>query len=153
MKKSLQERFLGKIHVDEATKCWLWRGAIDSDGYGLMHIGRKSRRAHRMAWMLFRGEIPEGMLVCHRCDIRCCVNPDHLFLGTYAQNSADMKQKGRQRKGEKNPTARLNAEQVRMIRGLLASGESSSAIAERMGLTTLAIHHIKVGRTWAHVEG
>jgi hypothetical protein len=151
VKLTLKERFSKKIFVDSANGCWLWRGAIDSDGYALMHIGRKSRRAHRMAWTLFRGEIPAGLLVCHKCDVRFCVNPEHLFLGTYAENSADMKRKGRQRKGEKNPTARLNAEQVRMIRGRLASGEAPASIAARVGVTEAAIKQIRVGRNWRHV--
>lgn len=153
MKRTLKERFLAKISVDPGTGCWLWKGQIDSDGYALMHVGRKSRRAHRLAWTLFRGEISEGLLACHNCDIRFCVNPDHLFLGTHAENSADMMRKGRQRAGEKNPTARLKREQVTMIRGLIASGETLTAIAKRVGLTVAAIRHIKVGRTWARVRG
>ena len=70
------------------TGCWLWLGFISPDGYG-------TRLAHRRAWELARGPIPDGMLVCHRCDVRHCVNPDHLFLGTHLDNMRDMIRKGR----------------------------------------------------------
>src|SRR3990167_3892348 len=78
------------------TGCWLWTGATRYDGYGTRPWrGKTSAQAHRIAWEVFRGPIPDGLQVLHRCDVRCCVNPDHLFLGTQLDNMRDMIQKGR----------------------------------------------------------
>jgi len=82
--------------------CWLWTGAIDSHGYGKLKRRRKIITAHREAWRLHKGEIPNGMFVCHKCDTRACANPDHLFLGTHQDNMDDMKRKGRARSGRKS---------------------------------------------------
>jgi hypothetical protein len=152
MRRTLKERFLAKTRVDCQTQCWVWQGYIGAHGYGQMHIARRQRTAHGISWRLFRGEVPKGLLVCHRCDVRACVNPDHLFLGTYAENAADMKRKRRQRLGERNSTAKLNTEQVRSIKGMLEAGESPASIARAAGVTPQCIHHIDKGRTWSHVE-
>lgn len=90
-------------HIPEPNSgCWLWVGAANRDGYGLFCGSRKGKAqhlAHRISWELFRGPIPQGVEVCHRCDVRCCVNPDHLFLATHTDNMADMYRKGRGRPG------------------------------------------------------
>jgi hypothetical protein len=75
--------------------CWIWIGHDNPGGYGAVRVGRKMLKAHRVAWMVHRGPIPKGMCVLHKCDVRPCINPDHLFLGTYADNSRDMIAKGR----------------------------------------------------------
>jgi hypothetical protein len=102
--------------------------------------------------MLFRGEIPNGLFVCHRCDVRACVNPDHLFLGTPAENSADMVRKGRNCAGEKNHHSKLTSEQARIIKALLAEEESVGAIAARLGITKSVVHGVRSGRTWRHIQ-
>lgn len=92
------DRFLAK--VEKTPTCWLWIAYRDPySGYGRFGYQRKVKNAHQVAWMLFRGEIPKGMLVLHKCDNRVCVNPDHLFLGTHEDNMADMVAKGRKFRG------------------------------------------------------
>lgn len=94
--------------------CWLWRGGVDKDGYGLVKVLGESRRAHRVAWILHhRRDIPDGLMVCHSCDTPRCVNPAHLFLGTGQDNVADRQRKHRQAKGD----ALANAQAANRARG------------------------------------
>jgi hypothetical protein len=99
------QRFWSK--VDKTSTCWLWTGALfRSGGYGAFRIRTTTIRAHRLAWELMREKIPRGMCVLHRCDVPACVNPDHLFLGTRADNMKDMYNKGRNVNGAGSRNAR-----------------------------------------------
>jgi hypothetical protein len=99
-KLDIKERLLSKIKVDD-NGCWLWTGFKGNSGYGNFEInnnkkdGRVTMKVHRLSYEIFKGPIPEGMLVCHTCDVRECCNPEHLWLGTQQQNIADMMAKGR----------------------------------------------------------
>lgn len=113
-----------------------------------MHKNGKYRLAHRVAYELFIGPIPEGLVVCHRCDIPLCVNPSHLFLGTPMDNQRDKIKKGRQAKGAKSGTPKLTEQDIREIRA--ASG-SQQSIADRYGCSQVRVSQIKRGKGWRHV--
>lgn len=93
--RSLQSRFDERYAVHPETGCWLWTRAINANGYGSISIGGFTHSAHRIAYALHVGDITEGMYVLHTCDVRACVNPAHLFLGTQQDNVRDMHAKGR----------------------------------------------------------
>lgn len=135
-----------------ATGCWLWRGTVNQNGYGQISIERRSVLAHRLMWERIHGAIPVGMQVCHRCDVRNCVNPAHLFLGTAADNQHDKKQKGRAARGERNGGGgKLTAQKVQAIRRRCDEGESKAAVAEAFGVTATMVGHIVRRTAWAHV--
>ena len=106
----LRKRLLAKVVLDHMTGCILWTGYISPKGYGAIRIGPKMAQAHRAAWILANGEIPAGMHVLHKCDVRNCINTDHLFLGTPKDNSQDRqnKKRGRDQNGSKHNFAKLN---------------------------------------------
>ena len=121
--------------------CWPWIGAGKGNGYG--HTSRG--QAHRVSYELFVGPVPEGMDVCHKCDNRACVNPDHLFLGTRAENMADMKAKGR---GAGGCRKHLREHQIQEIRRRLAVGVPQSEIARAMNINRGTVSAIKQGKSY-----
>jgi hypothetical protein len=135
-----------QVYAEPNTGCWLFAGSVTRIGYGLIKHGGVTKLAHRVAYETLRGPIPDGMCVCHRCDVRCCVNPDHLFLGTRADNMADMLSKGRQSWGEGRWNAKLTPQEVLEI---YASTETSATLADRYGVGARAIRRIQAGERWA----
>lgn len=144
---SLLERFMAKVSPEPNTGCWLWVGGLRQRGYGQVRVGARMRTAHRVAWELFKGPIVAGLHVLHRCDVRPCVNPAHLFLGTHADNMRDMSQKGRAPRGERSGCAKLSAEDVRTIRrlrGVLLHRQ----IAAAWGISLGQVSKIQTGAQW-----
>jgi hypothetical protein len=151
-KRPLAERFWFKVYKRRSNECWEWGGATTVDGYGYLAgtRGEKARRSHRLSYELNIGPIPDGMCVCHHCDNRKCVNPTHLFLGTRVDNNLDCKRKGRvyDRSGERNPNAKLTADDVRKIRKLRENGLSQQKIANRFNVSQVTISKILIGKHW-----
>ncbi len=141
--------------VDRSYGCWEWKGA-SLDGYGMFRIQKKTVRAHRWIYAETVGPIPPGICVCHHCDNRACVRPDHLFLGTKKDNTQDMLRKGRgnRARGERIHTAKLTAGDVVSIRAAYDSGKSTQDdLAARYGVWRSDISYIVRGVTWQHVGG
>ena len=142
------ERF--RRFVDSSGDCWVWTGSRNGFGYGQMSVNGRPRGAHRVSYEMHVGPIPKGMEVCHRCDNPPCVNPDHLFLGTHAENMADSLAKGRAARmlGEDASSAKLTAAQVDLIRRMSLGGMPNPAIARQFGVHTSTVWSAVVGKTW-----
>lgn len=146
--KTIKDRFEKFVLPEPNSGCWLWDGSTNWKGYGTFRLRGRCTTAQRVSYELYRAPIPDGMFVLHKCDIRPCVNPDHLFLGTHADNMADMLAKGRGAKGELSGAAKLTAADVLTIR---ASSETGGALASRFGVAKSLIRQIRHRRVWAHI--
>lgn len=149
-RESLDVRFWKKVRRGKA--CWVWTGYKNPRGYGIISAGGSPIQlllAHRVSWVLSRGEIPNGMCVMHKCDNPPCVNPKHLVVGTQAENLDDMRKKGRDRYrplfGENNPRHRLTDRSVLSIR---KSALSHRELGIMHGVARSTITAVKSGRTW-----
>lgn len=147
--------FSERYRVTESG-CWEWIGSTNSLGYGQTWANGKSVPAHRYSYELAFGSIPDGLCVCHRCDNRKCVNPDHLFLGTYQDNVSDMIAKGRHRpnRGTNNGRAKLTDDQVVAIRERYNVGDvgvDDLAREYKVGSTTIG--QVVRGEKWRHIGG
>lgn len=143
------ERFASYVPTRGRDECWPWRGAVTHNGYGRFRTSAGTIRAHRWAWERLNGPIPPGLLVCHHCDTRSCVNPAHLFIGTQKENIADRDAKGRGIDGTRNGKNKLSPETVRAIRARTrwAFGDQAR-LARELGVTSTTLHHIRIGRIW-----
>jgi hypothetical protein len=151
--RTLAERFWKK--VEKTDGCWTWTGGKDVNGYGRMSQGRRGLRpvlVHRVSWELHHGPIEEGLGVLHRCDTPACVRPDHLFLGSQADNMKDCASKGRNARGERSASAKLTEADVIAAREEhRAGGVSYSALARRYNMTPSAMRDVVTGRRWPHI--
>lgn len=163
----MENRFWNKVDIKSLHECWEWTGAKRKHGYGKIMVedgirssGKRRQKdisAHRVSYMIHYGPIPKGFCICHTCDNPGCVNPNHLFLGTLADNNRDMRNKGRQawgkkvsHPGEKNPSAKLTEKDVKKIRTLYPK-QTQTKIANDYGVTQGLIGHIVHRRIWKHI--
>ena len=158
---SITKRFIRKIDICSDEECWLWMASKFVSGYGQFRLNGRLVRAHRVAYFLRHGNLPlydnkgESLFVCHRCDIKLCCNPSHLFLGTTQDNTEDSVLKNRRADmtGMKNPSACLSERQVWEIRLMLAKGITQKRIAECYNVVQTTITKISTGKSWSHLKG
>jgi len=142
------KRFWSKVDKCDSDDCWEWT-ANKADGYGQFSVGFVSYGAHRVSYFI-KNKDPGNMCVCHTCDNRSCVNPEHLWLGTVLDNNRDMQDKGRQIRGEQTISSILTETQVVEI---LESDETNSALADVYGVVDSTISNIRRGKKWKHLKG
>ncbi len=145
---SVSERLDYYTEPEPNTGCWLWVGALSTGGYGKIYLDNKYIAAHRASWVVHHGPIPNGLLVCHKCDVKLCINPEHLFLGTQKENIEDATRKGRMSHGEDRPTSKLKESQVVNI---FSDIRTASKIAAQYNITETAVYNIKAGRRWGYL--
>lgn len=141
--------------VTKIDSCWLWNGVKNDRGYASAMWRGKNVHVHKLAYELLVGLVPSGMDVCHKCDVRTCVNPDHLFIATHLENIRDRDKKNRQAKGEQNARSKLTEEQVREIRRKYKKGVygyGCRKLAKEYGITHPNIYEIIKGRHWSWVK-
>lgn len=145
-------RFMRYVNKSE-NGCWEWTGGVSRLGYARINFKGKTREANRIAYQLFKGDIPSGKCVCHNCDNRLCVNPDHLWLGTHKENMDDMFAKGRYKvlSGETNGSSKLTESQVLEIRKLKAEGFRAQVIADQFNTSRTYVNQIVRRDVWKHI--
>jgi hypothetical protein len=145
-------RMMARIEFDPFGGCWLFAGTLCNDGYGRAGF-EGEKRAHRVAWRIFNGPIPVGKWILHKCDVRCCVNPHHLYVGTPLENTNDIRlRRGFDvRTGELNPCAVLSADDVLAIRRAQEAGARGVDLAKRFDVAPATITDIKMRRSWSHL--
>jgi len=147
-KRTTKEKFEARVSPEPNTGCWLWAGAAFVQGYGELKVGAKKWKASRLSYELYKGAIGSRLHVLHRCDVPLCVNPDHLFLGTDADNTRDKVSKGRHLRGTDCRNAKLSDAAVREIR---SSQEGDWALGRRFGVNPSVIYQVRARKRWRHV--
>lgn len=156
-KQKLPTDFWSLVLRGAAHECWPWQGTKNEEGYGSLRVSRRSCGAHRLAYELSVGPIPDGMFVLHHCDNPPCCNPAHLFLGTHQDNMTDMAAKGRGRspKGSKKAEAKLTEDRVQEARHLFQKGHPEfgyTGLARRYGIGVVTMYKAITRQTWTHVS-
>lgn len=149
LKKSFEEKVIRK------NVCWDWKGYLDKDGYPQLYNGnnKPAKKAHRFSYEIYKGEIPKGKVVCHRCDNPKCTNPEHLWLGSPKENSKDAVKKGRMQHGTERHNAKLDDEKVKEIKKMLSLGVTKAFLSRKYNVSFMTISLIGKGKTWKHIIG
>lgn len=147
-RNSIPESFWSKVAIGSTEECWMWLAFTDHGGYGKFRCDL-SVWAHRVAWILTNGPMPAGKIILHSCDVRACVNPSHLRLGTAQENSSDCVSKKRHYFGERHSKAILTEELVRFIR---LSDKTPKELSDQLGFSLVTISQARTGRTWKQVD-
>ena len=134
--------------VSPVTGCWEFKGKKNRDGYGSFRYKNSNNLAHRASWIMFKGEIPNNMCVCHSCDNPSCLNPEHLFLGTHKENMQDSARKGR-RKGKPANNRKFSSVQIVEIISAYKSGHSTTEIAKLLNCHRNTIWNLVTNRTYS----
>jgi hypothetical protein len=140
-----------KANVDKIESCWVWNKSTASSGYGQIKVGNRRWSTHRLSYTLFKGCIPKGMLVCHTCDNKRCVNPEHLYLGTHVDNNQDAHDRNRQpcREGYlATGVVKLSKEDAYTIK---YSGISSKQLEKAFDINQSQVSRIRNGKTWKNI--
>ena len=146
----ISEKIANKVVKIPEAGCWIWLGSITKHGYGKMTLGTKTNiSAHRASYELKHGAIPKGMLALHHCDIKCCVNPDHIFLGTQQANMDDKVLKNRQANGIKHGMSKLTEEQAKEAK---FGNVKPTELAKKFNCSATIIRQIRNGIYWRHLE-
>lgn len=154
--ETIRGRLIEKSIPEPNTGCWLWEASHKPNGYGYMWAGTKKEHSHRLSYTLFKGPIPNGLNILHKCDQPACINPDHLFTGTQAENLQDCVRKGRHTKvalkGSTNPKAKLTDADIQEIRATPKRPRYLYDLATKFGVSRGTICSVKRGRSWGHVD-
>jgi len=150
MLNATKDKFFASFETDPNSGCWLWTKYLTHRGYAQIRVGPKVMKGHRVSLMI-GGIDPTGLCVLHKCDTRSCVNPNHLFVGTNADNMADRDNKGRQASGSRNGSAKLTEGAVATIRRRRQDGEKTFILATDYGVSQSLVRQITRGIGWKHV--
>jgi len=140
--KSAEDRFMAKVSPEPNSGCWLWTGGVASNGYGMFWLDGKVDTAPRQSYRMFCGEIVDDLHIMHKCDVKLCVNPDHLSLGTNAENTFDKQKKGRAAK-------KLTPAEVLKMRSMATL--SKRKLAKQFDVDRRMVQFILRGRNWSHI--
>jgi HNH endonuclease len=149
IRTNTEEDFYSHFQPEPNSGCWLWTSGTGSHGYGVFALRGESHTAHTFSYRLHHGEIPKGMYVLHKCDVRLCVNPDHLSAGTQKQNIREAVERNRIKRGENSPAAKLTESDIRAIRSLPLKRRE---VAKIFGVSQPTITAIVRRREWSHVK-
>jgi hypothetical protein len=153
-RETIQERFESQFIPEPNSGCWLWTEKLDRDGYGRFCCGDgKTVSAHRFSWQSNFGDLNPDMNVCHTCDVPCCVNPEHLFLGSHIENQADKFRKGRAARGEKIGISKFVGSQIIEMRELRKSGLTFNDLGIKFDCAPSTAHRICTNQGWKHIKG
>jgi hypothetical protein len=146
-KVGMIERLANSLNSIQPEQCWEWTWGVNKSGYGKTTIAKRFVYAHRLAYEMAVGPIPSGLLVLHKCDNPRCINPNHLEIGDYAKNSADMSARGRSTRGERG-ARKLTKQQVEQIRQMAIHGHTQRAIAKLFNVAQASVWRIVSGKAW-----